>query len=381
MKQPLTEQEKRQNQFIPPFCPNEKCVHHLPDDAWHASLAGWYQPKGSDHRLRRYYCPSCEKTFSITRFKLSCWLHRPELLVRIAEMSVACSGLRQMARILGISHNTVARYLSRIGRQCLLHHLDTIEGFEITESVAVDGFESFEYSQYFPCHFHLATGRDSWFLYYFTDSPLRRKGRMTKEQKQRRRELEAQLGRPDPKAIEKDMTELLDTIVSRMVRREKIEIHCDEHKAYPRAVQRLKRQKIDLPEIKLKTISSKAARTFRNPLFSINRADMLIRHCSANHKRETIAFSKLRQKAAERLAVLMVYLNEIKRQREKGPPRSSAMILGLRRQLATWQDILTNRLFSKHIKPIGRWAEYYRGLVKTQIFGSRQNIPNNVYVT
>ena len=211
--------------------------------------------------------------------------------------------LRQIGRELGLAHTTVGRYFSRIGRLCLLHHQNTLEGFEITESIAVDGFESFEYSQYFPCHFHLATGRESWFLYHFTDSPLRRKGRMTKKQKKRRVELESLLGRPDPKAIEKDMMELIGTVVAKMQKKGAVEIHCDEHRAYPRAVRRLRHERPELPEVILKTISSKAPRTARNPLFSINRTDLLIRHCSANHKRETIAFSKLRQ-------------------RENGPPNS-----------------------------------------------------------
>jgi len=191
--------------------------------------------------------------------------------------------------------------------------------------------------------------------------------------------LEAQLGKPDPKAIEKDMSELLGTIVSKIRHREEVEIHCDEHPAYPRAARRLKRESPKLPAVSLKTISSKAARTFRNPLFSINRIDMLIRHCSANHKRETIAFSKLRQRAAERLAILMVYLNEIKRQREKGPPVSPAMILGVRKQRFTWKELLSRRRFPKHAELVGRWREYYWGKVKTLVFRSKQRPHQLIY--
>ena len=43
------------------------------------------------------------------------------------------------------------------------------------------------------------------FFWLFTDSPLRRKGRMTGAQKRKRVELETQLGRPDPGAVEKDV--------------------------------------------------------------------------------------------------------------------------------------------------------------------------------
>ncbi|MFH1842009.1 MAG: hypothetical protein ABIF77_02295, partial [bacterium] len=58
-------------------------------------------------------------------------------------------------------------------------------------------------------HHHLAVDAETSFFMYSTDSELRRKGRMRPDQKKRRAELERRLGRPDPKAIEKDMTELL----------------------------------------------------------------------------------------------------------------------------------------------------------------------------
>jgi hypothetical protein len=53
-----------------------------------------------------------------------------------------------------------------------------------------------------------------------------------------------------------------------------------------------------LAEVTHRTISSRALRDTRNPLFAINLLDLLIRHSGANHKRETIAFSKRRQSAS-----------------------------------------------------------------------------------
>ena len=73
--------------------------------------------------------------------------------------------------------------------------------------------------------------------------------------------------------------------------------------------------------------SSKERRDVGNPLFPINLADLLIRHSSANHKRETIAWSKRRQASAERLAVFLVWRNYMKGRRGKeggGPPPGAA---------------------------------------------------------
>ena len=103
---------------------------------------------------------------------------------------------------------------------------------EIKEQLVVDGFETFEYSQYFPYHFNLAVGKESQMLYFFTHSPLRRKGSMTAAQKVRRKELEDTLGRPDPKAVEKGMLDLLLPLRFAPEHPE-LELHSDDHPAYP----------------------------------------------------------------------------------------------------------------------------------------------------
>jgi hypothetical protein len=46
--------------------------------------------------------------------------------------------------------------------------------------------------------------------------------------------------------------------------------------------------------------------TTQNPLFPVNLADLLLRHSSVNHKRETLAFSKRRQGALYRVAIWVV---------------------------------------------------------------------------
>ena len=56
--------------------------------------------------------------------------------------------------------------------------------------MAVDGIESFEYSQFYPTSYHVVAGRSSHFFYGFTDSECRRRGSMTKKQKERRASLE-----------------------------------------------------------------------------------------------------------------------------------------------------------------------------------------------
>ena len=74
----------------------------------------------------------------------------------------------------------------------------------------VDGFESFEFSQFHPLHLNLAIGAHSHFLYAFTDAELRRKGRMTPAQKRKRGNVSRRdYGKPHPRAIERSMAALI----------------------------------------------------------------------------------------------------------------------------------------------------------------------------
>jgi hypothetical protein len=118
--------------------------------------------------------------------------------------------------------------------------------------------------------------------------------------------------------------------------------------------------------------SSLERRTRSNPLFPVNLADLLIRHASANHRRETIAFSKRRQGALERLAVFTVWRNCIKRRQENGPRESAAVGLGYLKRLLNWRDVLRRRRFPRRVDLPQPWKDYYWRRIKTAALGSHQ---------
>ncbi|MEZ5063215.1 MAG: hypothetical protein R3B81_00685 [bacterium] len=238
----------------------------------------------------------------------------------------------------------------------MLYQWQHVRDLKLSEIVVIDGFESFAHSQFYPCHLNLAVGAESHFTYAFAEAELRRKGTMTVWQKHRRAELERQHGRPDPKAIEKSVAELVAMLPSSTG---VLSVRTDEHPAYPRAFRRSGRR------IQHMKTSSAEARVPSNPLFPVNLADLLIRHSGANHKRETIAFSKTLQSAVERLAIFVVWRNFAKSFSEKVQDATPAMRLGVARAKRSVEEILGSRLFvSKTVLP-GRWGGYYRREVVT----------------
>jgi hypothetical protein len=309
-------------------------------------------------RVQRFRCGHCGRHFSQQTFEDTYWLKRPELLAAIFADLVGCAGYRQIARKYEISPQTAALHAARLGRHCLLLHALLLPDGPRSEPLVLDSFQGFEFSQYHPTLFHLVVGKDSHFVYGFTDSELRRSGRMTARQKRRRAELEHEYGRPDPRSVQREVARLLAIVAPEPQR---LVLHTDEHPDYPRAL-------LDLPHLEIEhhTTSSRAARTSGNDLFASNLLDLLIRHSSANHKRETIAFSKRRQAAAARLWVLLAWRNHCKWFSERKHGATPAMRAGVCTCRWSVRRLLKQRLFPGRIALPERWQVYYWGLTPTR---------------
>ena len=274
----------------------------------------------------------------------------------ILPLIVGCMANRQIARSLECAPSTVAHQIARLGRHCLLFQARDLPRVSVSGEVVVDGFETFEFSQYFPFHHNVAVEADTGYMLYHTDSALRRKGRMTPFQKRKRAELEARYGRSDPRAVETGMRELLDTICRRG---SSMIVRSDDHRAYPRALRPFARR------ITHRITPSTQRRDQRNPLWEVNLLDLMIRHSTAAHKRETIAWSKRRQASAEKLVIFQVWRNYVKKRWEKGRNESPAMLKGLARRRLTTQELLAQRLFREHVELPAQWTLYYERRVTT----------------
>ena len=146
-------------------------VAPAPDGAEHV---GARVRRRDGRRIQDYRCRECGRYFSAPTFTTIYWLKRPDLLPKVAALITEGAGIRQTARVLGASPSTIARMVARLGRHGMLFHHKTIQAAPVEQPLVIDGFETFEYSQFFPYHINLAVGAESWFLYHFTDSPLRR---------------------------------------------------------------------------------------------------------------------------------------------------------------------------------------------------------------
>ena len=87
---------------------------------------------------------------------------------------------------------------------------------------------------------------------------------------------------------------------------------------------------------------------------------MMLPHCSKNHTRETIAFSKRRQSGIYRAAIFSVYMDFMMDRRQRGVRGfTPAMARGVVDRKLSYADIFECRLFVSHLELSTHWRNYY----------------------
>ncbi len=343
--------------FVPPHCPRSRCRYHWNASGWRWTRHGSYARQASPQEIPRFRCCHCGATFSSQTFHTTYYLKRPELQLPLLYRIDAGSGYRQMARELRCSHTTLVHQAARLGRHALSFLSEYRPAGPVNEPLVVDGFESFAFSQYHPLHLNLAIGAVSGFLYGFTHAPLRRKGTMRAEQRMHRDVLEETFGRPDPKAIEKGMAEAIHIAAPAP---QMLEVRSDGHPAYERAFRRLSGY-----AVRHRITPSTDPRTPANELFFANRRDMMLRHNGANHRRETIAFSKRDQGVVERAAIHFMLANYWAPSSVNHDRSTPAMKLDVFTTPLRPEELVGKRYFVTRSRMPEEWRRYYFGMVDT----------------
>lgn len=325
---------------IPHFCPNPKCDFHRLDPP--TSGDRWYRKNGTYPTVtfgpvQRYKCLRCSKGFSDQTFSIDYYAKRKIPYKRILNQIISTGSIRDMSRELHATTETIQNRIDRLARQCIASHGRLIDKVKLWEDLAADGFESFTVSQFFPCTIHLLAGCDSQYIYFTNYVTMRRKGRMTEEQKEQRENLE-KLYKADKKGIQKGFRELVNAAVALGKRGilDYLVLHTDEKPDYFRAIHRgSDAEELILEGKWLHTwTNSKEKRTGGNPLFAVNYLDRQIRKDLCEHVRETVCFGRNVSECMSRTAVYLWHHNYKKPFRVNGYGKNfrHAELAGLTRQ-------------------------------------------------
>ena len=321
----------------PRFCPNPKCRFHAQSSA----RSRWWVKNGhyrtACHGLvQRFRCRSCHAGLSAQTFSIDYAAKRRVSYRKIFEMLTNSSGIRAISRALSVSHQLILNRISRLARQSLAVHAILLGELSLSESLVADGFESFVDSQHTPNNIHLLAGQRSQFLYAFDYAHLKRKGRMSEEQRAARDAIWDRFvsGR---RSINHSFSYIVEEVerLTRTARFAPVNLITDEKREYQQVIGRSSfLSKLTKEQFRHLTVSSKKARTKQNRLFSVNYLDREIRKDNANHVRETVQFSRNTNNCMERLAIYRMYHNYLKRYRiePRQEQRTHAEVAGIRRE-------------------------------------------------
>lgn len=309
-------------ELIPPFCPNKYCIHHQKGQFPLWWTRAGYHCTDTFGKVPRFRCRTCHKGFSTQTFRINYWAKKLIDYPEFHRLSSESMGVRALARHFHCSTGAIQNRTDRLGRQMIALQTFLHQYIHNHEDVCIDGFQSFDVSQYFPNNLTISITRDSRFIHEATHATLRRGGCMTAVQKERRSALD-NLFSFEKGALKRSFTDILDHLAIHRPPElgHPLVIITDEKYEYIYALKEHSLFK-DQDEDHLifhHRISSKAERTYHNPLFASNYIDRELRKDQAAHRRETACHCRNVSKGMMRLWCYMGWHNYQKRFRINNP--------------------------------------------------------------
>ena len=369
--------------FEPPFCPYKECKHH-----YHPPAGRWWRRKGHHSTacfgpVPRFRCSACHRSFSRQTFSIDFYAKRRIDYEALERHGSSGEGIRALGRNLDCSCGTVINRFDRLARQAIACHSRLRPKACRYEGIAIDGFVSFDRSQYFPNNITISITAESRFALSFSHATLRRSGTMRPGQKKRRDELYLSI-EFERKAIDRSFAELLDALEQERapVPFRPLVVVTDEKIEYRRAFSRhrlFRGQDGDHRTVHL-TVNSRLPRTISNPLFPSNYLDREIRKDQAAHRRETTCFARNASNGMARLAVYLGWHNYAKRYLVNWPARLLAChgeVAGIALKLISAERgrIFTERAFLSRERLDTMEERVWRKLVPTPGKAGRDYLP------
>lgn len=299
-----------------PFCPNPICVFHDETPDYH-----WFSRYGSYSTLAfgsvtRFICSSCGKTFSSQTFSTQYYAKKNLNLEAIFERHCGAQSGRSIGRALNLSCATIQNRLDRLARQSIALHSSIRPLINPHEPICIDGFVSFDRSQYFPNELTFSITAQSRFILELSHASHRRAGTRTPSQNNRASELYT-LWKPEKNAVRRSFRDILDSLSTERppTAANPLVLITDENPEYVRALDHhpLFETQDETHRVAHITINSRLPRTWQNPLFASNYLDRELRKDCANHHRETTCFTRNVTNGLSRLVCYIMDHNYRKR--------------------------------------------------------------------
>jgi len=321
-------------QITPPRCPNRDCPQHTEPAPRFYVRHGYYRPRCRRTPVPRFRCRTCQRTFSRQTFRHDYRDRRPECNVRLFELLVSGSGLRQAARVLRLDVHSVQRKFRKIARTCRWLHRNVASRLPPDRAYVLDEEETYEKASIRPLTMPVLVERDSYLVVATAVGPIRR---LSAPGTQRRR---LQDHRESHEGRRRDRSRRCVRAVLRSLRSKtatgRIELLSDEKPSY----QQLGREVFGADLCHATTISTLARGTF-NPLFPINLTLAMTRdNCGRLHRRSWLVTEK-RRCLQFQLHLFTAYRNYVRRRHNHDRRHETpAFLMGLMPRALTVPEVL-----------------------------------------
>lgn len=324
--------------FQPPRCPFRHCSQHLTPTPRFFVKKGFYRPLCRSQPVPRFRCRTCRRTFSRQTFRADYRDHKPALNARLFLLLASGIGLRQSARILGLSlrclelkTRKIARHLRRLGIN-LARPLRGQVAFQFDELETYEGRRNTR-----PLSVPLLIERDSRFVVWAESAPIRPHGRRSAARERAIQQDERRFGR------RKDLSRrsALRTLrrgAALCAQDAEVHVSTDEKPSYPG----LLAEAFGTRLVEHAQTNSELARGTWNPLFPINHTEAMARDLMGRLRRDSWLVSKKRRFLDLGLALWSAYRNFVRR-RFNHDESSPAELLGFVPRRLTPGELLSWR--------------------------------------
>jgi transposase-like protein len=126
-------------------CTNPSCTVSNNSQARIARF-GFFRRRCDSKRIQRYRCQACKTTFSNQTFNLTYRQHLPRVNGAVADLLCSKVSMRQVARLLGINHKTVAVKQKWYAKVARLKHQRFLQKQKNIAYVQMDEMETYEHT-------------------------------------------------------------------------------------------------------------------------------------------------------------------------------------------------------------------------------------------
>lgn len=324
--------------FHPPRCPNRACRKHLDPTPGFCIRKGSYRPRCRNRPVPRFLCLTCRRSFSRQTFRADYRDHRPCLNRPLFEFLASGLGLRQSARVVGLSLRCAELKARKLGRHLRRFNSNVRRQLSGAVSFQFDELESYEGRRNTrPVSIPVLIETESRFIVWAEAAPILPHGRMSAARLQAIAQDRRRHG-PRKDLSRRSVLRTLQRGAALVPATGAVTLSSDEKPSYPE----LARRAFGPRSLAHVRTSSELPRTAWNPLFPINHTEALARDLTGRLRRESWLASKKRRYLDLALQVLSAYRNYVRRRFNRDEP-SPAQLLGFAPRRLTPGELLSWR--------------------------------------